>query len=112
MSQRAKAKNSDFPVRIFSAGGKGLASNPHNSAWLPLLHTERAPWHFTALYSNTARAHKLDRVRDWVVIYSYDGDHVEHQRTVVTEIRGLLAGSRVVRGREEECRAWYTRTQA
>ena len=86
--------------------------NPDNSAWLPLLHTERAPWHFTALYSNTALAHKLDRVRDWVVIYFYDGDHVEHQRTVVTEIRGPLAGSRVVRGREEECRAWYTRTQA
>ena len=83
--------------------------NPENAAWLPLLHTERKPWHFTALYSNTALAHKLDRVRDWVVIYFYDGDQVEHQRTVVTEIRGPLAGSRVVRGREGDCRDYYAR---
>jgi hypothetical protein len=26
---------------------------------------------------------------------------------VVTETRGALAGKRVVRGREEECRAYY-----
>lgn len=83
--------------------------NPENLSWLPLLHTERGPWHFTALFSNTALAHKLDRVRDWVVIYFYDGDHVEHQRTVVTETRGPLAGMRVVRGREQECLAYYSR---
>ena len=33
--------------------------NPGGVAWLPVLHTVRAPWHFTALYSNTAQAHKL-----------------------------------------------------
>ena len=54
-----------------------------------------------------ARAHELGRTRDWVVIYYYDGEHVEAQCTVVTETRGALAGRRVVRGREEECRAHY-----
>ena len=81
--------------------------NPGNAAWLPVLHARRGPWHFTALYSNTALAHKLDRTRDWVVIYFYDGDHVERQRTVVTEPRGELRGRRVVRGREDECRSHY-----
>jgi len=81
--------------------------NPSGEAWLPVLHTEREGWHFTALFSNTARAHELGRTRDWVVIYYYDGEHVEAQCTVVTEPRGALAGRRVVRGREEECRAHY-----
>lgn len=64
----------------------------------------------TVLYSNTARAHELGRTRDWVVMYYYDGDHVEAQCTVVTETRGALAGKRVVRGREQECRAHYEHT--
>jgi Holliday junction resolvasome RuvABC DNA-binding subunit len=81
--------------------------NPTGEAWLPVLHAEREGWHFTALFSNTARAHELGRTRDWVVIYYYDGEHVEAQCTVVTESRGALAGQRVVRGREEECRAHH-----
>lgn len=79
--------------------------NPEGAAWLPVLHTQRGAWHFTALYSNTARAHELGRTRDWVVIYFYDDHHVEGQHTVVTETRGPLAGKRVVRGREAEYRA-------
>jgi DNA polymerase (family 10) len=78
--------------------------NPEGAAWLPVLHTQRGAWHFTALYSNTARAHELGRTRDWVVIYFYDDHHVEGQHTVVTETRGPLAGQRVVRGREAEYR--------
>ena len=35
--------------------------NPSGKAWLPILHTERDAWHFTALFSNTARAHDLKR---------------------------------------------------
>ena len=81
--------------------------NPGGEAWLPVLHAHRDPWHFTALFSNTARAHELGRTRDWVVLYFHDDDHVERQRTVVTETRGSLQGRRVVRGREPECRAWY-----
>ena len=81
--------------------------NPSGEAWLPVLHAQRGEWHFTALFSNTARAHELGRTRDWVVMYYYDGDHVEGQCTVVTEARGALASKRVVRGREEECRAHY-----
>ncbi len=77
--------------------------NPRHEAWLPVLHTRRGPWHFTALHSNTALAHKLGREHDWVVLYFYDGDEVERTRTVVTETRGAGAGRRVVRGREAEC---------
>ncbi len=76
--------------------------NPTREAWLPILHVERDELSFTALYSNTARAHELGTVRDWVVLYwERDGD--EDQATVVTERRGPLAGRRVVRGREGEC---------
>ena len=84
--------------------------NPRGEAWLPVMHAARGEWHFTALFSNTARAHELGRTRDWVVIYYYDGEHVEAQCTVVTETRGALAGKRVVRGREPECRAHYEHT--
>ena len=80
--------------------------NPEGRAWLPILHTERDGWHLAALFSNTARAHELGKTQDWVVLfYSRDGD--EGQCTVVTELRGPLAGRRVVRGRETECRAHY-----
>ncbi len=78
--------------------------NPAGEAWLPILHVTRKGWHFTALYSNTARAHQLDRVMDWVVIFFYDDQHHEGQHTVVTETKGTLEGKRVVRGREQECR--------
>jgi hypothetical protein len=81
--------------------------NPEGKSWLPVLHTRQGDWHFTALFSNTARAHELGRVRDWVVIYAEDRDHREQQYTVVTPPAGPLAGRRVVRGREAECRAWY-----
>ncbi len=77
--------------------------NPERKPWLPILHTSRAGWHFTVLYSNTARAHELGRTRDWVVIYFHDDDHNEGQRTVVTETQGAHRGRRVVRGREAEC---------
>ncbi len=80
--------------------------NPSGEAWLPILHTERGPWHFTALFSNTARAHELGRTHDWVVLY-YERDGHENQATVVTERRGELQGERVVRGRERECRDHY-----
>ncbi len=83
--------------------------NPGGEAWLPVLHTQRGDWHFTALYSNTERAHELGRVRDWVVIYGEDVSHAESQATVVTPSVGTLAGRRVVRGRETECQAWYAR---
>ena len=81
--------------------------NPDGLAWLPILHTYHDGWHFTALYSNTARAHELGRTRDWVVIYDYDDHHHESQHTIVTETRGPLIGKRVVRGRELECRDHY-----
>jgi hypothetical protein len=83
--------------------------NPAGEAWLPVLHAERDSWQFTALYSNTARAHELGRVRDWVVIYFHTDVDVEDQRAVVTETRGPLEEKRVVRGLEADCRSYYAR---
>ena len=82
--------------------------NPSGEAWLPILHTTRQGWHFTALYSNTARAHQLNRVKEWVIIFFYDDRHHEGQHTVVTETRGAETGRRVVRGREQECSEYFS----
>lgn len=96
-SNREKADQGVLPKiapRRFNAPGQ---------AWLPILHTERGDWRFTALFSNTALAHELGRVGDWVVIYFHQDSGPEGQRTVVTETGGSLLGRRVVRGREAEC---------
>ena len=80
--------------------------NPSGKAWLPVLHTQRGSRHYTALFSNTARAHQLHKTRDWVVIY-YDGGKEERQCTVISSQWGALKGLRIVRGREAECRLYY-----
>lgn len=80
--------------------------NPEGRAWLPILHTARGPRHYTALYSNTPRAHQLGRNRDWVVLY-LDGESAERQWTAITAERGPLTGRRIVRGREAECAEFY-----
>jgi DNA polymerase (family 10) len=75
--------------------------NPKQEAWLPILHINRDDWHFTALFSNTRRAHELGKTNDWVILFhDHEGDH--GQCTVVTETHGPLKGQRVVRGREYE----------
>lgn len=81
--------------------------NPEGESWLPVLHASRDDWHFTVLFSNTARAHELGKTHDWAVIYFYDGNHLEGQHTVVSETHGPLKGLRVVRGREADCRRFY-----
>jgi DNA polymerase (family X) len=80
--------------------------NPKNEAWLPIYHTEKEGWFFTALFSNTARAHDLHKTHDWVIIF-YEKNGFEGQSTVVTETNGPLEGRRVVRGREPECMNFY-----
>ena len=80
--------------------------NPMGDAWLPILHTQREERHYTALFSNTARAHKLGKTGDWVILY-YDGRGGERQATVITSQYGALKGQRIVRGREEECARYY-----
>lgn len=84
--------------------------NPDNEAWLPILNVERNGWAITALYSNTAQAHKLGYTDDWVVIY-YERDGREGQATVVTKLNSPLKGKRVVRGREVECQRYYDRLE-
>jgi hypothetical protein len=76
--------------------------NRAGAAWLPLLHTERDGWHFTARYSNTGLAHRLRRTGDWVILEFHRDHEAAGRRTVVTETRGPLEGCRVVRGREAE----------
>jgi DNA polymerase (family X) len=76
--------------------------NPERKAWLPILHTERGPRHYTALFSNTARAHALGRTHDWVELYA-EGAMGDRQWTVVTALSTDLHVQRVVRGREPEC---------
>jgi Holliday junction resolvasome RuvABC DNA-binding subunit len=80
--------------------------NPEGKAWLPILNTHKNGWKITALYSNTAQAHNLNKTHDWVVIY-YKKNDIDDQATVVTETKGPLKGKRVVRGREAECREYY-----
>lgn len=81
--------------------------NPERKAWLPIMHAEREGWSFTLLYSNTAQAHDLGMVKDWVVVY-FEKEGMEGQCTVVTQKTGPLKGKRVVRGRETECREYYS----
>jgi putative hydrolase len=84
--------------------------NPEGKAWLPVLHTERGEHRYTALFSNTARAHALGRTRDWVVLY-VDGGRGERQCTVITARHGILKGKRVIAGREAECARYYSEHQ-
>ena len=76
--------------------------NPGSIAWLPILHTQCAGRHYTVLYSNTARAHELNTIKDWVVIYRDDAQS-DGRWTVITSQFGRLRGRRIVRGREDEC---------
>ncbi len=81
--------------------------NKAGDARIPILHTDRGPWRFTVLFSNTASAHKYGRTRDWVVMFCDSDDHPETQLTVVTQHGGPLDGRRVIRGHEEACRRYY-----
>jgi hypothetical protein len=78
--------------------------NPRRESWLPVLHTRRGGRRYTAIFSNTARAHRAGKTRDWVVIYADDGAG-ESRHTVITAAYGALRGRRVVAGREDECQA-------
>jgi len=80
--------------------------NPTGEAWLPILRAERQRRNYTALYSNTARAHELGTTHDWVVIY-LDDESNRYQCTVITSRFGSLRGHRIIRGREDECREHY-----
>ncbi len=80
--------------------------NQRGEAWLPIMHTHRGDREYTALFSNTERAHLLGKTHDWVVVH-YDGGDREGQHTVITSQRGALKGLRIVAGREDECEAFY-----
>ena len=75
--------------------------NPTGEAWLPVLHTRRGPRRYTALFSNTARAHRAGKTHDWVVLYCDDGQG-EDRYTAITAMFGAHRGHRVIAGREHE----------
>jgi hypothetical protein len=85
--------------------------NSTGEAWLPVLHTRRGARRYTVLYSNTARAHRAGKTRDWVVLYHDDGSG-QRVHTVVTAMHGPLRGRRVVVGRQSECLKFYARRAA
>ena len=68
---------------------------------LPVLHIKHDGWGFTALFSNTAQAHELEKIHDQVVIY-FKQDGKERLNTVVTETKGVSEGKRVVGGRDKK----------
>ena len=75
--------------------------NPEGKRWLPVMRMNKDGWSFNALYSNTARAHDLDKTHDWVVVsYAPEGEPERRrgQCTIVTETRGARRGQRVIRG--------------
>ena len=65
---------------------------------------------FTVLFSNTQKAHELQKTNDWVVVYFHTVSEPEAKCAIVTEARGPLEGERVVRGREGDCIACYAET--
>ena len=80
--------------------------NLKREAWLPILHTARKQRHYTAVFSNTARAHELGKTHDWVVLFC-DNGATEDRFTVITSEFGPLQGERIVAGREAECAKYY-----
>jgi hypothetical protein len=88
-------------------------NNPNDVAWLPVLETTRYGRSYTALFSNSTRAHELGKTDDWVIIILDEDplapseDDERRSWTIVTETSGPLQGRRVVRGREDECHALY-----
>ncbi len=80
--------------------------NPNRTAWLPIMHSQQEDRHYTAMLSNTARAHEFGKTHDWVVIYRDDAAG-HGQWTVITSSFGKLHGKRIVRGRESECAEYY-----
>jgi hypothetical protein len=81
--------------------------NPKGTAWLPVLHMQRAGTNYTAFFSNTSNAHRAHKTHQWVIVLAEREGH-KSAFTVVSETRGSWRGERVVRGREAECRAYYS----
>ena len=80
--------------------------SPEKKAWLPILHTQRGDRHYTALFSNTARAHKLGTTRDWVILY-LDDETGSQRCTVITSHHGPSEGRRIIAGRETESQEYF-----
>jgi putative hydrolase len=85
--------------------------NPEGKAWLPILHTRRGDRHYTAVFSNTARAHEMGTTHDWVVI-SRDDEMAHGRWTAITAAFGNLRGRRIIRGLERQCATHYAKLEA
>lgn len=85
--------------------------NPDHEPWLPIMHTERDGRHYTAMFSNTTKAHQQNATHDWVVVFR-DDTNAHGRWTVITSQFGKLKGFRIVRGREEYCQNYYRKNNA
>ncbi len=65
--------------------------NPTAAAWLPVWKTHKGGRAYRLVFSNTPLAHRLNKVREWVVVY-YSQDGASGQCTVTTATDGPLAG--------------------
>ncbi|WDQ14852.1 helix-hairpin-helix domain-containing protein [Rhodopirellula sp. P2] len=87
-----------------------LAGQSSSSA-IPVWHTEQAGRHYTAMFSNTARAQQQHATQDWVIVFRDDAN--AHGRwTIITARFGELSGFRIVLGREQDCVAYYRQHNA
>jgi hypothetical protein len=74
-----------------------------DGCWLPPFRTERNGWRFRARFARNSLAMRTDPAHQRVEVHFESADR-SGQRQVVTLLRGVQAGGRVVRGRERECR--------
>lgn len=81
----------DYADLLVSQGGGKLPL-------APVMHVSRDGWHFTALYSNSRRAHELNKTGDWVVIHYQQDGASEGRVTIVTQALDPVGTQRVVCG--------------
>ena len=72
-----------------------------------VLEVTRGPRRYTVAFSNSPLALRFHRTRDWVVLRYHEEDGGAGHATVVTARLGPMKGRRLVRGREQDCFAYY-----
>lgn len=79
-------------------GSRGAPAALPATELVPVLHRRVGQWSFSAMFSNTLRAQRAGKARDWVIVHYQADGHPEGRCTVVTGSHGAEAGRRVVRG--------------
>lgn len=69
------------------------------------MRVKREKYEFTALFSNTAQAHELEKTHDWVVIYWKSGMAKNASIRWSLKQKGHSKGKQVMRGRDRKTAA-------